>query len=85
MSSKLQPIIEGGAYDTNQFRTDGEGIDVVSYVQANSPYGVDAIDFVHYMMCRRSASFFSTLATRGDGVRPYAIDATRLIVHFPRR
>ena len=81
---RYNAFIQGGAYNTNQFRTDGEGIDVVEYVVANSPYGVDAIDYVHYMMCRRSASFFSTLATRGDGVRSYAIDhtpSTRLVTH----
>ena len=72
---------DGGAYGSAQFRTDGEGIDVVGYVSENSPYGVDAIDYVHFMMCRRSASF----ATRGDGVSAYAIDATRLIAHFLRR
>ena len=72
---------DSGAYGSAQFRTDGEGIDVVEYVGANSAYGVDAIDYVHFMMCRRSASF----VTRGDGVRSYAIDATRLIAQFPRR
>merc|ERR1712038_921348 len=40
----------GGAYNSNQFRTDGEGIDIVEYVVANSAHGVDAINFVHYMM-----------------------------------
>ena len=54
---RYNAFIQGGAYNTNQFRTDGEGIDVVEYVVANSPYGIDAIDYVHYMMCRRSASF----------------------------
>ena len=47
---------DSGAYGSAQFRTDGEGIDVVGYVSENSPYGVDAIDYVHFMMCRRSAS-----------------------------
>ena len=44
------------AYGSAAFRTDGEGIDVVNYVSENSAYGVDAIDYVHFMMCRRSAS-----------------------------
>ena len=60
------------AYGSAAFRTDGEGIDVVNYVAENSAYGVDAIDYVHFMMCRRSASF----VTRGDGMRSYDIDAT---------
>jgi len=30
--------------------TDGEAIDVTEYVVQNSAYGVDAIDFVHFMM-----------------------------------
>ena len=41
---------DGGAYGSAQFRTDGEGIDVVEYVAENSAYGVDAIDYVHFMM-----------------------------------
>ena len=28
---RYNAFIEGGAYNTNQFRTDGEGIDVVEY------------------------------------------------------
>ena len=30
---------DSGAYGSAQFRTDGEGIDVVEYVSENSPYG----------------------------------------------
>ena len=44
------------AYGSAAFRTDGEGIDVVEYCREHSAYGVDAIDYVHFMMCRRSAS-----------------------------
>merc|ERR1712176_1658415 len=47
---RYNAFIQGGAYNSNQFRTDGEGIDIVEYVVANSAYGVDAINFVHYMM-----------------------------------
>jgi len=47
---RYNAFLEGGAYNTNQFKTDGEGIDIVEYVVANSDFGVDAIDFVHYMM-----------------------------------
>jgi len=47
---RYNAFLEGGAYNTNEFRTDGEGIDIVEYVVANSAHGVDAIDFVHYMM-----------------------------------
>merc|ERR1712039_1149464 len=47
---RYNAFLQNGAYNTNQFRTDGEGIDVVEYVVANSAHGVDAIDFVHYMM-----------------------------------
>jgi len=47
---RYNAFLEGGAYNTNQFGTDGEGIDIVEYVVANSAHGVDAIDFVHYMM-----------------------------------
>merc|ERR1712061_438753 len=47
---RYNAFIQGGAYNSNQFRTDGEGIDIVQYVAANSAHGVDAVDFVHYMM-----------------------------------
>merc|ERR1711933_647407 len=47
---RYNAFLQGGAYNSNEFRTDGEGIDIVEYVVANSAHGVDAIDFVHYMM-----------------------------------
>merc|ERR1712187_249854 len=47
---RYNAFLQGGAYNSNEFRTDGEGIDIVEYVVANSARGVDAIDFVHYMM-----------------------------------
>ena len=61
------------AYGSAPFRTDGEGIDVVTYVVENSAYGVNAIDYVHYMMCRRPASTPSTrlvslLTSRADDI-----------------
>jgi len=47
---RYNAFLANGAYNSNEFRTDGEGIDIVNYVVANSAFGVDAIDFVHYMM-----------------------------------
>jgi len=47
---RYNAFISGGAYNTNEFGTDGEGTDVVDYVAANSPFGVDAIDYIHLMM-----------------------------------
>jgi len=47
---RYNAFVAGGAYGTNEFRTDGEGVDVVAYVAANSEYGADAIDYVNYMM-----------------------------------
>merc|ERR1712232_366451 len=35
---------------SNQFATDGEGLEVAAYVTAHSPYGIDAIDYVNLMM-----------------------------------
>ena len=46
-------FLANGAYGSIPLQTDGEAIDVVDYVAANSPYGVDAIDFVHFMMYER--------------------------------
>ena len=43
-------FLENGAYNSLELPTDGEAIDVVNYVEDNSAYGVDAIDFVHFMM-----------------------------------
>jgi len=43
-------FLENGAYNSLELATDGEAIDVVNYVEDNSAYGVDAIDFVHFMM-----------------------------------
>mmetsp|Transcript_30089 Transcript_30089/g.93076 ORF Transcript_30089/g.93076 Transcript_30089/m.93076 type:complete len:1269 (-) Transcript_30089:147-3953(-) len=43
-------FLANGAYGSIPLQTDGEAVDVVDYVAANSPYGVDAIDFVHFMM-----------------------------------
>lgn len=47
---RYNAFLSGGAYGSAPFKTDGEGSDVVEYVVANSAHGVDAIDYVHYMM-----------------------------------
>ena len=47
---RYNAFFENGGYGSNSIRTDGEGIDVVNYVANNSPFGVDALDYVHYMM-----------------------------------
>jgi chitinase len=47
---RYNAFISGGAYNSNEFGTDDEGTDVVDYVKANSPFGVDAIDYIHLMM-----------------------------------
>ena len=39
-----------GPPNANAFKTDGEGVDVVAYVDAHSEFGGDAIDYVHLMM-----------------------------------
>ena len=102
---RYNAFIEGGAYNTNEFRTDGEGIDVVEYSASNGR-GASAeapnspVDLRTGRVRRRELSVWrrrdrlralydvsaiGVLATRGDGVRSYAIDATRLIAQFPRR
>jgi hypothetical protein len=47
---RYNAFLSGGAHGSASIRTDGEGIDVVEYVVANSAHGVDAIDYVHYIM-----------------------------------
>merc|ERR1712174_176904 len=39
---RYNAFLDGGNYNTNQFRTDGEGIDVVEYVVANSAHDINA-------------------------------------------
>lgn len=80
---RYNAFFEGGAYGSNLFATDGEGLDVFRYITAHSQYGIDAVDYVNLMMYDINAQEAFSGATQPYFVQSHydaVVEATSAVV-----